>query len=525
MHRLVIALVTLIGLAGAAFIGGYLLLFSASTDRAAALAPADSAFYVNVYLQPSSGQQMNLGGLIGRLPGFADDASLDEKVDQVVQNLLGQTGFDYREQIKPWLGNQIALAGWAADGDVANPTVVVIAEIKDRPAAEAALADVSAESGETFAAQAYQGVDLQVSEGTAYGFIGEMLVVGEAVEGVHAVVDVQGGAESLGSRADFRATMAGLPADHLASVFVDLTALAEATETTDQMAGATTAGAALVAERDGLRLSGSAPFDPDQAATATSRAGFALGSEPSSLAEWMPESTIAEVVVFGLRQVLEDAEAAAASTPEGQELSSTLDTFRALAAFGLGVDLDEDILPLLDREVGIAITGFDGALPSGLLLLRPEDPEAAAEALDRLVGGLSSFMGSDPGVEMVAGVEVTTFEVPDVGEVAYAITDGIVIIGFGADDVQASIEAHADGAALAASDAYVRTFEVAGARAGNEVFVDIGAVVELLGLTADLPDDARDILGQVGTFGFTAPSRDNQIEFHAVLTIDEARPE
>ena len=79
-----------IGLTAAAFVAGYLLLFSASTDRAAALAPANSAFYVNVYLQPSTGQQMNLAGLIGRLPGFADEASLDEKVDQVVQNLLGE---------------------------------------------------------------------------------------------------------------------------------------------------------------------------------------------------------------------------------------------------------------------------------------------------------------------------------------------------------------------------------------------------------------------------------------------------
>ena len=71
MHRVVIALVALIGLAGAAFLAGYFLLFAASSDRAAELAPADSAFYVNVYLQPSTGQQMNLGGLIGRFPGFA----------------------------------------------------------------------------------------------------------------------------------------------------------------------------------------------------------------------------------------------------------------------------------------------------------------------------------------------------------------------------------------------------------------------------------------------------------------------
>src|SRR5918997_5736996 len=125
MHRLVIALVTLIGLTGATFLAGYLLLFSASTDRAAALAPANSAFYLNVYLQPSTGQQMNLGGLIGRLPGFADEASLDEKVDQVVENLLGSTGIglDYREDVKPWLGDQVAIAAWPSEADAADAEV------------------------------------------------------------------------------------------------------------------------------------------------------------------------------------------------------------------------------------------------------------------------------------------------------------------------------------------------------------------------------------------------------------------
>ena len=121
MHRLVIALVTLIGLTAAAFVAAHLFLFPASTDRAAALAPANSAFYINIYLQPSTGQQMNLSGLIGRLPGFADDATLDEKVDQVVQNLLSGSGIDYRAQVKPWLGNQVAIAGWpGGDGLAAN---------------------------------------------------------------------------------------------------------------------------------------------------------------------------------------------------------------------------------------------------------------------------------------------------------------------------------------------------------------------------------------------------------------------
>lgn len=524
MQRLVVAVVTLIGLTGAAFIAAHFLLFSAATDRAAALAPANSAFYVNVYLQPSTGQQMNLGGLIGRLPGFADDASLDEKVDQVVQNLLGGTGIDYREQVKPWLGDQIALAAWPTDGDPTNPTVVVIVEVKDRAAADAAVADLASQGGATLAPQTYQGVELQVAEDGAYAFVAEMLVIGPSAAGVEAVVDVQAGGDALSDRADFRSTMADLAADHLASVFVDLAALAESTDTADELSSVSTAAAALVAETDGLRLSGSAPFDVDGAGSSAG-AGFALGSEPSSLVEWMPEDTIAELVVFGLRQALESAEEAAASTPDGQELTGALDTFRALAAFGLGIDIDADLLPLLDREVGIAITGFDGALPSGQILLRPEDPEAAAATLGRIVDSLTEAMGARERVETVADVEITTLSLPDIGEVAFAITDGIVILGPGADDVTAALDAHAGGEALASTDAYVRTFEVAGERAGNEAFVDIGALVALLGLDADLPDDARDILSQIGTFGFTAPSRNDEIEFHAVLTIDEARPE
>ena len=194
MHRLVIALVALIGLTGATFLAGYLFLFSSSTDRAAALAPANSAVYLNVYLQPSTGQQMNLGGLIGRLPGFADEASLDEKVDQVVDNLLASTGLglDYREQIKPWLGNQVAVAAWPSGADPADAAVVLIAEVKDRAAADASLAEIAATSGAAPEVVAYQGVDLHLAEGVAYACVGAMRAVGESRECLEAVLGHRG---------------------------------------------------------------------------------------------------------------------------------------------------------------------------------------------------------------------------------------------------------------------------------------------------------------------------------------------
>jgi len=519
MHRLVIALVTLLGLTAAAFVAGYLFLFSASTDRAAALAPANSAFYLNVYLQPSTGQQMNLSGLIGRLPGFADDASLDEKVDQVVQNLLAGSGIDYREQVKPWLGNQVAIAGWPGGEGLAEPVPVLIADVKDPEAARASVADLVTDGGASFSARTYRGIDLQVSDEATYAFVDDMLVVGTVPDAVEAVVDVsEGGGDSLADRDDFASTMDALEPDHLAAVFLDLAALGEATGTEEQLSSVTTAGAVLVAEADGLRLSGSAPFDTESAEP-SDRAGFALGGEPSSLVDWMPESTIAEVVIFGLRQALEDAEAAVGEVPEGEDIASTIDTLRALAAFGLGINLDTDVLPLLDREVAIAIGGLSGDLPTGQLLLRPADPEAAAGALDRLADSLSGI-GATVETETSGETEITVVTIPETAEVAYTLIDGIVILGFSAADVDAAISAHASGETLGSSDRYTRTFAVAGTRAGNEAFVDVGALLELLGEPVELPDDARDILLQVGSIGFTAPSRDDQIEFHAVLTVD-----
>lgn len=525
MHRLVIALVTLLGLAAGTVVVGYLLVFSASTDRAAALAPANSAFYVNVYLQPSTGQQANLGGLIGRLPGFADAASLDAKIDQIVGNLLSGSGVDYVADIKPWLGDQVAVAGWSDGTD--TPATVVIAAVKDRPAAETSVERLLGGGGLTFAAETHAGVDLRVADGNAYAFVDDMLVIGETPDALRAVIDAGGGDESLADRAEFREAMDRVPDDHLASVFVDLHAAAGRLGAAEEAAGSFGAvGAALVAEQDGLRLSGGLGIDLE-AASPSARDRHAMGTEPSSLAEWMPDGTIASVVAFGLEQTLTDVEDGLAGVDGADDVVGMLDTIRALAAFGFGIDVDADLLPLLGREVGIAVTGVAADAPSGLLLLRPDDATIARDTLDDLAERMAG-MGGESEVATRDGVEITTVAIPDTATIAYAIVDGIVIIGLGADDVGAAIVAHRSGAVLARTPAYERTFEVAGARAGTEAFADIGSLIEALGLDGDLaalPSDARDILSQLGTFGLTMPSRADQIEFHAVVTVDDRAAE
>jgi hypothetical protein len=516
VHRLVIALVTLLGLTAGSFVAGYVLLLSSSTDRLAAMAPAGTAAYVNVYLEPSAGQQLNLAELIGRLPGFADAATLDAKVDQIIGTLLSGTGIDYQAEVKPWLGDQLAIAAWpAADGST-EAEAVVIMDVKDRPAADDALAGVLGSQSSGGASETYRGIVLQIGDGTAYAFVEDALVIGPVAASLHPIIDVIEGAASLAGRPEFAAAMSRIPADYLASIFVDVAALVGGTSQVD---GLSTASAALIAEPEGLRLTGSLPFDGQVD-------GFA--DERSVVVDWMPSESVASAVIFGLPQTLEAVESSIGGTEGGGEVLSLLDTVRALAAFGLGLDVDADLFPLLDREAGLAITALGDDLPHGQFILRPADADAALAALDRIVDRLAAI-GAEARTEIERGIEITVVAVPDVGDVAFAVVDGIVIVGLSTDDVLAAITAHeGDGTALSASDAYRHAFEVAGTHRGTEAFVDVGALVEL-GLLDEagigLPDDARDILSQLGAFGLAIPSRADSIEFHAAITVPDRSAE
>ena len=81
-------------------------------------------------------------------------------------------------------------------------------------------------------------------------------------------------------------------------------------------------------------------------------------------------------------------------------------------------------------------------------------------------------------------------------------------------------EAHESGLTLDGTSAYEQAFEVATVRAGTEAWVDVGTLGGLASLAIELPDDARDILSGLGSFALTIPSGPDEIEFHAVLTVD-----
>ncbi len=517
MRRVVVASTSLLVALSLAVVASYLFLFSAVADRASRAVPADTALYVNVYLQPSAGQQMNLLALVGQLRGFGDPAALEGKIDEIAQRLLGQAGIDYLADLRPWLGAQLAFA--AAPGLAGTtPGELLLAAVKDPAAARAAVPRLFADLEISLTPDTFRGHEVMLSEGTSYALLDDLLVVANTPDRLRSALEADADvAPALADSAGFAAAMRDLPADHLASVYLDLPRVLGLTELS-QVGGFATAALAITADADGLHLRGGARFATDAASDAA-RAAYALGTRTSGLADWMPPDTTAEAVLFGLADSFQDLESSLAVEDAFAPAVDALNQLRAIASLGLGINVDRDLLPLFDGEAGVALRSVDADGPHGQLLLRPSDAEAAQAALDRMRSSLAG-RGSRVTTAQVAGETLTTIVVPQIGSIAYATPDDVVMLSLDPDDVAAALEARAAGRTLGDDDRYQAPFELAGGRAGNEFWADVPSLVDALAGIADPGTELRDILHQIGELAISASANDDRLEINGVLTVE-----
>lgn len=518
LRRLVIALATLLSLVGVMVVAGYLLIFAAGTDRAATAVPADADAYLTAYLQPTTGQQLNLAAMLGNVPGFEDAAGLDQKLHEISARFLGMAGVDYEADVRPWLGNQLALAAFGGE-TLADPLQeLLVVAVKDPAAARAALPRLAAGRGLTPQAAMYQGTPISVDPTASWALLDDQLLIATDRATLEAALDAAADRRpSLADDAGFNAAMRRLPPDHLASAYLNVAAILHAAESDAAVSGYSSLAVAVIAEPGGLRLAGSAPFNRD-AASEDARRGFDLGSQVATVTDWMPADTQGAAVVFGLHGILADAERGLAGQPTAGDIISSLNQLRALAGFGLGINLDQDVLPLLDGEAGLSVSGLSAGSPHGQLIVRPPDPAAASAVLDRLRGGLQGI-GATISERAAGSTTVVSVTIPQLGAASWADADGTIIIGLSYDDVAAAIETHDAERSLADSAIYGDVWRLAGDRGGNELFIDIGSIADGSPNALGMTGDARDILLSISALGLTVPARDDASQLRAALTV------
>src|SRR5689334_20488790 len=215
-----------------------------STSVVLGYVPTDSVAYGELRLDLPGDQRQNVGAFLSKFPGFADQAALDTKLDEVLDRLVGQGTQNkqtYTKDVKPWFGGQMGFAMGpiqAGSGDAIaahDRRALVLLSVKDAALASSWLDSTLKAEGGSGAAQTYNGAQLTVfaapkMEGTqaAYTIVdGKVAVVGD-LDSVKAAVDTKG-ASPLATGDAVAAAQASVTGDSLGFMFVDLKALVDAT--------------------------------------------------------------------------------------------------------------------------------------------------------------------------------------------------------------------------------------------------------------------------------------------------------
>ncbi len=247
---------------------------SSPTSTVAGYVPADSLAYGELRLDLPGDQRQKVGEFLSKFPGFADQAALETKLDEVLDRLLSESTDGkqtYSRDIKPWFDGELAFsmgplpAGAAAANAATDaPRAVVLLSIKDEALARTWFTNALTEMGVTSVPEPYQGVELltftspeKASGRAAFALVGGKVALVGDIASVKAAIDTAG-SSPLAKGEDFVAAKASMAGDDLGFVFIDLRTLLDAamalTESEASMPPVSDALSALVPDWAAFRL-------------------------------------------------------------------------------------------------------------------------------------------------------------------------------------------------------------------------------------------------------------------------------
>lgn len=404
------------GLAIAIGLVAFLLLGARPTPEALRYIAGDSAVVAEVRLDLPGDQMQRVGNLLAHFPGFADQSTLPEKIDEGLSQLVGMAAggsVDFRTDLKPWLNGPafIGIDGLNSPAGDASPLL---------SATTNGAVDCATTLGGTLTHETYRGLDIvTASDGEMVGLAcvidGRQGLLGKPAT-VKAALDSKADGTGIDKNARYQAARSMFTGDQLATVFVNGAAAQELMPNPsfgDLPVPGGLGGLApslpewtmvgIRAEDDALVVDTVAAPIPDPTGGPTLLA--LPDTHPSVLAAMVPADTLLLVENQGTGVALQNLLAALREDPT---LAGPL---AMLEGFG-----GADELVGWVQDAGIAVMG--GETPSGGVLLVAADDAAAANRVATLTN-LLALAGLGGGIEVrettVAGVKVTTVVVTDLG--------------------------------------------------------------------------------------------------------------
>jgi hypothetical protein len=464
--------------------------------------PAESAVVVELRPELPGDQRQHLGNLLAHFPGFEDQSTLDDKIDELLERITSaSTGgqIDYATRVKPLLAGPMAvsvtadaLTGMMAGGGADGFLFVATTD------GSVTCASIFGLIGET---TTYRSVDVEAPAGFGAGFgTGPACAVHERYLLVGTEASVRGGldarldAEGVDTSKAYREARSKLEGDQVASVYLDMDPLYDALL---DAAGPLGAQVPQLPEGfwtiGGIRVIDDAlifdTYQPVDRSALPSDAPTSAPAAESRFASVLPADTLGYLELHGLGASIEQALGVLGSEPSMLEALGGLED--ALGMLGGTANLTGWM-----EDLGIAVLPTDDAI-GAVFLIRGTDGEVAAARLGQIrsllilgsTGTDITVRDSDHG-----GVTVTTVDLGDVSsllgsmgvpgaglgrvEFAFAVRDDLVIIGGGGGLVERILDVEA-GSSLATSGTYDRVIDVAGAKNDVQLFVALDASLAL----------------------------------------------
>jgi hypothetical protein len=515
---LVAGLVVLL-VAGTAAGATLLLTAKAGDPGVLAWAPADAILYTEARLDLPGDQKAELAKVMAAFPGFADQAAFPVKLNEALDMLVGKASdgkMSYQADIDPWFGGQVSVTVGPipTTGDPGAARALLLVSVKDAAKAGAWAGKVLTDAGATTASETYNGVTITTiapPSGTdsaadmkaAWATFGPVIGLGD-VASIKAAIDSKGSA-GLSTVAQFKTAQAALPGDRLGFAYVDAAALLKATEAMGGDAAA--AMPSMPAFMDKLQVAWGAAviraqggtFVMNTASPHMAASGPAKTAE-SKLPSLLPPTTVALVEGHNVGEALTRTKALLAEDPSLAEGIKQVDDALALVGgFGALVDWM--------GEAGIAIT-VDGSTVSGGLVITPLDPAQPKQLFTQLRGFLQ-LAGGSSGItvteEPYAGATIVVIDLGDLGslagmvtggaveapaniKIAYALTDDVVVLGYGTEFVKGVLDARA-GDSLGKAARFTTALQLVDKAHASLVWLDLAGVRSLV--EAQVPADEK----------------------------------
>jgi Protein of unknown function (DUF3352). len=489
--------------------GAFLLLGKTPTPSALQYIPGDAAFVAEIRLDLPGDQMQHLGNLLAHFPGFADQATLNDKIDEALSRLVsmsGDTSVDYKADIKPWLSGA-TFVGVMAPASGAAMMGTGTGEAVISATTNGAVTCAATFKNQTVTHETYKNLDLVLSADGSMACVldGRQALLGDPAT-VRKALDAKTAGTGMDKNARYSAARTALGLDRLATLYVNGAALTTMMPAASAVPGMPDLSSLTGPLPDwliaGVRSEDSSlVIDTVTAPVTVATSGPSLlplpAAHASVLAPMVPKDTLAFVEGQGTGVALQNLLTKLQTVPSLAESLQVLD--------GLGGA--SQLVGWID-DVGVAVS-VHGTTPDAALMLVATDETKATSTVAAL-GTLLALAGQANGLEVkqstISGVAVTTVTITDLGALVPAGTvPGLTIPATG--PISFSIAAHGKVVLLTSGEAAMTailnvaagssladdaTFKLAGqqglANSRMTVYVAAGASIDLV--QGFLPADA-----------------------------------